>query len=90
MSYKSLRDFIDKLESMDALVRVTEPVSTKLEMTEIQTRLLSEDGPAVLFENVIKTDGQKYSSNYYMETMKACSHIKCCTVNMSEKSKLAC
>ena len=61
MSYKSLRDFIGKLESMDALVRVTEPVSTKLEMTEIQTRLLADSGPAVLFENVIDEMGEKSS-----------------------------
>ena len=61
MPYNSLREFITYLESKSKLVRVSEPVSPYLEMTEIQTRLLSEDGPAVLFENVIKTDGQKYN-----------------------------
>jgi 4-hydroxy-3-polyprenylbenzoate decarboxylase len=30
-------------------------------MTEIQTRLLAEGGPAVLFENVVRADGSKYS-----------------------------
>jgi 4-hydroxy-3-polyprenylbenzoate decarboxylase len=40
-------------------VRVREPVSTVLEMTEIQTRLLAEQGPAVLFENVIGADGRR-------------------------------
>src|SRR5690606_25022864 len=54
---KSLREFIDKLERQGELVRVKEPVSTHLEMTEIQTRLLAEKGPAVLFENVIMPDG---------------------------------
>ena len=34
-------------------MRVTAPVSPVLEMTEIQTRLLAEGGPAVLFENVV-------------------------------------
>ena len=29
-------------------------------MTEIQTRLLAEGGPAVLFENVVGPDGQRY------------------------------
>lgn len=58
MAYRSLRDFIAKLEAAGELVRVTEPVSTVLEMTEIQTRLLAEGGPAVLFENVIRADGQ--------------------------------
>lgn len=54
MPYSSLRDFIKKLEKDGKLVRVSEPVSTYLEMTEIQTRLLNEEGPAVLFENVLQ------------------------------------
>ena len=29
-------------------------------MTEIQTRLLAEGGPAVLFENVVGPDGERY------------------------------
>ena len=53
MKYNSLRDFIKELEKQGKLVRVSEPVSTELEMTEIQTRLLAEEGPAVLFENVV-------------------------------------
>jgi len=57
MAYSSLRDFIDRLEKAGQLVRVTEPVSTHLEMTEIQTRLLAEGGPAVLFENAVRADG---------------------------------
>ncbi len=59
MAYRSLRDFIADLEKSGQLVRVTEPVSTELEMTEICTRLLATGGPAVLFENVIKADGTK-------------------------------
>jgi hypothetical protein len=35
MAYKSLRDFIQQLEADGELVRVSEPVSTVLEMTEI-------------------------------------------------------
>ena len=50
MAYESLREFMGKLEAAGELVRVTEPVSTVLEMTEIQSRLLP-GGPAVLFEN---------------------------------------
>ena len=38
-------------------MRVREPVSTVLEMTEIQTRLIAEGGPAVIFEKPIKADG---------------------------------
>jgi 4-hydroxy-3-polyprenylbenzoate decarboxylase len=50
----------DRLEPAGRLVRVSEPVSPHLEMTEIQTRLLAEGGPAVLFENVIGPNGEKY------------------------------
>jgi 4-hydroxy-3-polyprenylbenzoate decarboxylase len=58
MPYASLRDFIARLEASGRLVRVTEPVSPILEMTEIQTRLLAEGGPAVLFENVMGPNGR--------------------------------
>ncbi|MBM3510822.1 MAG: UbiD family decarboxylase [Alphaproteobacteria bacterium] len=57
MPYANLRAFMDRLEAAGELVRVAEPVSTVLEMTEIQTRLLAEGGPAVLFERAIKADG---------------------------------
>ena len=56
MAFSSLRDFMSKLEAQGDLVRVQEPVSTVLEMTEIQTRLLAEGGPAVLFENATRSD----------------------------------
>jgi 4-hydroxy-3-polyprenylbenzoate decarboxylase len=59
MPFASLRDFISRLESAGRLKRVTAPVSPELEMTEIQTRLLAEGGPAVLFENVVYGDGRK-------------------------------
>ncbi|MDE1149573.1 MAG: UbiD family decarboxylase [Azospirillaceae bacterium] len=59
MPYASLRDFIDRLEQAGRLVRVKTPVSSVLELTEIQTRLLAEGGPAVIFENVTKADGTR-------------------------------
>src|SRR5690606_40581316 len=58
MAYRSLREFIDKLEAAGELVRVSAPVSSVLEMTEIQRRLLARGGPAVLFERPIRADGQ--------------------------------
>src|SRR5690606_9760721 len=60
MPFDSLRDFIGQLESRDRLVRVRAPVSPVLEMTEIQTRLLAEKGPAVLFERVSRPQGGFY------------------------------
>ncbi|MBY0431215.1 MAG: UbiD family decarboxylase, partial [Rhodospirillales bacterium] len=48
------------MEGQGRLVRVGTPVSPVLEMTEIQTRLLAEGGPAVLFEHVLRPDGGRY------------------------------
>ncbi|WP_223669743.1 4-hydroxy-3-polyprenylbenzoate decarboxylase [Kangiella shandongensis] len=52
MQYKDLRDFIEKLESMGELKRVSMEVDPYLEMTEICDRTLRAGGPAILFENV--------------------------------------
>jgi 4-hydroxy-3-polyprenylbenzoate decarboxylase len=60
MPYESLRDFMRRLEQAGRLARVAAPVTPSLEMTEIQTRLLAEGGPAVLFENVVRADGGAY------------------------------
>ncbi|MEQ8667010.1 MAG: UbiD family decarboxylase [Rhodospirillales bacterium] len=60
MAYPSLRAFVNDLESRGLLVRVSEPVSPNLEMTEIQTRVIAEGGPAILFENVVREDGNGY------------------------------
>jgi len=56
-AYQSLRDFIDALEAQGDLVRVSEQVSTNLEMTEIQSRVIRNGGPAILFENVVNEHG---------------------------------
>jgi 4-hydroxy-3-polyprenylbenzoate decarboxylase len=58
MSYRSLRDFIAKLEASRELVRVAEPVSTVLEMTEIQSRVIAAGGPAIIFEKPLRSDGK--------------------------------
>ena len=41
-------------------MRVKAPVSPFLEITEIQTRLLAEGGPAAMFENVVNESGAGY------------------------------
>lgn len=51
MKYKDLRDFIQQLEAKGELVRITQPIDTDLEMTEIADRTLRAGGPALLFEN---------------------------------------
>ncbi|PHI35430.1 3-octaprenyl-4-hydroxybenzoate decarboxylase [Pseudoalteromonas sp. GCY] len=56
MKYQDLRDFITQLEKQGELVRVKQPISTKLEMTEIADRTLRAGGPAILFENPVGYD----------------------------------
>ncbi|MCX5589803.1 UbiD family decarboxylase [Alcaligenes endophyticus] len=51
MKYRDLRDFLNQLEAHGELKRITHPVSTHLEMTEISDRVLRAEGPALLFEN---------------------------------------
>src|ERR1700749_1702029 len=61
MPYSSLRDFMDRLETAGGVARGDGPGLPYLEMTEIQTRLLAERGPAALFENVTRETGARYS-----------------------------
>ena len=74
MAFSSLRDFIDRLERDGRLVRVGEPVSPTLEMTEIQTRLLAEGGPAVLFENVVNCEVLTPSTRSCLLVADPCRH----------------
>jgi 4-hydroxy-3-polyprenylbenzoate decarboxylase len=60
MPYASLREFVARLEAGGRLARVKAEVSPYLEMTEIQTRLLADGGPAALFENVVASNGRIY------------------------------
>lgn len=53
MRYKDLREFIDQLEAMGELKRITQPIDPNLEMTEICDRTLRQEGPALLFENPV-------------------------------------
>ncbi|BDU38980.1 4-hydroxy-3-polyprenylbenzoate decarboxylase [Vibrio nigripulchritudo] len=56
MSFKDLRDFIDRLEQDGRLKRIAHPVDPHYEMTEISDRTLRAGGPALLFENPIGYD----------------------------------
>ena len=50
MRYADLRGFLNGLEALGGLKRISAPVSPKLEMTEICDRVLRSGGPALLFE----------------------------------------
>lgn len=52
MTFRSLGEFLDELESRGDLVRVRAEISQDLEITEVTQRVLRRDGPALLFENV--------------------------------------
>ena len=56
MPYKDLREFLQVLEKRGELHRVQVPVDPRLEMTEIQNRVLDQQGPALLFEKVVGSD----------------------------------
>ncbi len=56
MPYRDLREFVAFLETKGDLRRISAPVSTELEMTEIAYRSLRAGGPALLFENVVGHD----------------------------------
>jgi 4-hydroxy-3-polyprenylbenzoate decarboxylase len=52
MGYDSLQKFIKVLEKNGELVRIQEPFSPYLEITEVTDRVCKKAGPALLFENV--------------------------------------
>ena len=55
--YKSLKDFIARLEREGELIRVSAPVSSRFEIAELTDRQAKSEGggKALLFEN---TDGE--------------------------------
>jgi 4-hydroxy-3-polyprenylbenzoate decarboxylase len=53
MAYNSLQDFIQVLTREGELKRISYPVNTALEITEIADRVMKRGGPALLFENVV-------------------------------------
>ena len=52
MAYRSLREFLERLERAGELVRVREPVDPFLEMAALADRAAKQGGPALLFEAV--------------------------------------
>ena len=52
MAFKDLREYIALLEEKKDLRRITVPVSSDLEISQIADRVVKSNGPALLFENV--------------------------------------
>ncbi|MSP78614.1 MAG: UbiD family decarboxylase [Dehalococcoidia bacterium] len=57
MPYPDLQSYLQELERRGDLRRVKAPVDPNLEITEIYTRVIREDGPALFFERV---EGSRY------------------------------
>lgn len=59
MSLDTTREFIDAIDQIGELVRITHPVRASLEIAEIADRCMKSPGggPALLFERVILDDG---------------------------------
>lgn len=56
-TYRSLGDFLTALDTAGQLVRIQEPVSTVLDITELHRRVIERQGPVLHIEQPIKADG---------------------------------
>ena len=56
MAIEDLSEFVEKLEKAGELRRVKTQVDTNLEISEILSRVMYSNGPAILFENVKNYD----------------------------------
>jgi len=52
MAYQDLRDWINRLESENELLRIKAEVDWNIEIGAIARKALDEEGPALLFENI--------------------------------------
>jgi 4-hydroxy-3-polyprenylbenzoate decarboxylase len=58
MAYRSLGDFVARLEREGELKRIKAPVDIRLELSAITDIVSKEGGPALLFENVVGSTGK--------------------------------
>jgi len=58
MAYRSLREFLDRLDRAGELLRIREPVSLDLEMAALADRAAKQGGPALLFESPRDASGR--------------------------------
>jgi 4-hydroxy-3-polyprenylbenzoate decarboxylase len=61
MALDNLHDFLQAIDRIGELVRVTQPVRARLEVAEIADRVMKSPGggPALLFEHVLLDDGRR-------------------------------
>jgi 4-hydroxy-3-polyprenylbenzoate decarboxylase len=61
MALDTLGEFIEAIEGIGELRRITQPVAARLELCEISDRVMKspDGGNALLFEHVIRDDGSR-------------------------------
>jgi 4-hydroxy-3-polyprenylbenzoate decarboxylase len=61
MALDNLREFIDAIDKIGELVRISHPVRARLEIAEIADRVMKSPGggPALLFDHVLLENGQR-------------------------------
>ena len=62
VSFSDLRQFISYLEHDRDLVTIDVPVNAYLEAAEIHRRVIAAGGPALLFTNILTSDGERATS----------------------------
>jgi len=65
MAYQDLNEFLGLLEEKGELVRITEPISPHLEITEVTDRVTKAGGPGLVFENVLSPSGHPVAINLF-------------------------
>ena len=68
MAHDSLNDFLDVLRKNGELVTIQEPVSPRLEVSEICDRVVKSGGPALLFTNLTRPGGGRYEMPLLINT----------------------
>ena len=61
MAYRDLRQFLEMLETRGQLLRITHPLKTALEITEVHRRLIADGLGAAIIEKPVDENGNVYS-----------------------------
>ncbi len=72
---RSLGDFLKNLEKVNQVVRISETISSYLEITEFQKRLLDKKGPALIFEKVISPNMKPYTLGNYEQNLPLVANL---------------
>src|SRR5208282_1059417 len=81
MPFNDLNEFIQALDNAGELKRIRAPVSADLEIAEVLRRVMYNNGPAVMFENVqgykIPVAGNLFGSEKRMQIALEAPNFEC-------------